>query len=721
MPAKNKTFFLKIPISIKLFCSSVISILIFSIPLFFLVNQSLKNLGQFSDTANTRQIKQMATQYLASMAREKALKYDEIFSHCQSSVTFLGMKASEIYSRLAAGDNFHSNVPSMIRNPGNTILYTPESEPLITAFWGDRNLSHPITLELQALAEMDLYLVMAQKNSRRATAVHIITRTGIGKYYTLNPQMRQACFNLPNPAEFDIRHGEPMTTFIQQTSADYQFRWTRLYKDDVAPGLMMTGVAPILDGNGRLKGVTGMDIPLANIFQDLEKDPHVFLNPDGLPDDFFAFLMDSQGRLISFPFSLLPLFGLNMDISDFKYSNDILPLSLTQSHQPAVEQTARRILNSTSHQDRLIMENQSYVVASHRLSQTGWHIALVSNENNLLKSIQQTRQVMDDNLSDVLKSFMIYAAIIFLIALGCSFLGVRRFVRPLQHLTRLTRQVSRNEYSEKAPENRNDEIGELSRAFNEMTHRLEHSRQREKKHIHALSRQTARLKELNEHLVYSDEAERKLIASDLHDSVVQTLALGISRTKNLIESNEPPGPEQIRAVQTILEQAVREIRTLIYKLSPPILDDFDIDIAIGALIEETNDREGTAYRYINQITAPVPLSHALKVTLYRAVNELMTNIQKHAGTPHATIQLWTEGPDICLQVEDSGSGMDVQTLNPSNDHGFGLYSLSERIQNFGGNLTFTYTPGKGTKIVLTAPVNQTESHTHEEENNHHRG
>jgi hypothetical protein len=81
---KKKTAFLKIPLSIKLFCSSVLSILIFTIPLFFLVNQSLKDLGQFADTANTRQIKQMANQYLAGMAREKARKYDEMFLHYQT-------------------------------------------------------------------------------------------------------------------------------------------------------------------------------------------------------------------------------------------------------------------------------------------------------------------------------------------------------------------------------------------------------------------------------------------------------------------------------------------------------------------------------------------------------------------------------------------------------------------------------------------------------------
>jgi signal transduction histidine kinase len=724
MAPHDKPFSFKTRISLKLFCSSVLSILIFTVPLFFLVNQSLKGLGHFADSANTRQIRQMANQFLTSMARETALKYDEMFLRHQTSVTFLGMKAGEIYQ---APETAHasppglSELPPLTLNPVNSMFYTPQSEPLITVYWGDKTISPTILAELRALAQIDPYLATAQKNSPQAMAAHIITRTGIGKYHTSDPDLRQACFNLPDPAEFDLRDGEPMTTFTRQSGSDFSFRWTRLYKDDVAAGLMMTGVAPILDGNGRLRGITGMDIPLNNLIQDLDITHPVFSDPEEHHSDFFAFLMDSTGRLISFPFSCLPLFGLDLDIGHFRYSSDILSLNLTDSRVPAVKQAIRHILNSTSFQDTLTMEHGSYVLASHRLNQTGWHIVLASSENYLLNSIRQTRRVMDENLSDVLKSFLIYAGVIFLVSLGCNYLGVRRFIRPLQHLTRLTRRISREDYSEKAPEGRNDEIGELSRAFNEMTRRLQLSQQREQAHIQALSRQAKRLKELNEHLVYSDESERKLIASDLHDSVAQTLAMGISRTKNLLESDEPPRLDQVAAIQTDLEQAVRQIRTLIYKLSPPILDDFDIDIAIGALIEETNEREGTAYRYINQITEPLSLPHALKITLYRAVNELLINIQKHAGTLNATIRLWTSGSDIRLQVEDAGTGMDVQTLKPSREQGFGLYSLSERIQNFGGAMTITSTPGQGTKILLTAPVNKMEPHTHEEKDHPHRG
>lgn len=239
-------------------------------------------------------------------------------------------------------------------------------------------------------------------------------------------------------------------------------------------------------------------------------------------------------------------------------------------------------------------------------------------------------------------------------------------------------------------------------------------------HTASLSRRTAQLKQLNEHLVHCEEIQRKTIASDLHDSIAQTLGMGISRIKNITESGTTPRTEDLHDIQSALEQALREVRSLIYRLSPPILDDFDIDIAIGFLVEETNAQEKTEFVYTNHVKDPVPLHHALKVTLYRAANELLTNIRKHAGTLKAKIQLSVTDQDIILQVADQGCGMDIEKVKNMQDCGFGLYSLSERIQNFGGTLKIDSAPEQGTQITITTPVMTKES-PHEKTHAHHCG
>ncbi|MFU8769617.1 MAG: hypothetical protein ACNA7H_07765, partial [Desulfotignum sp.] len=102
MAEKNKT--IQTSFSFKLFLFFLLAILIFTIPVFFLVNHSLKNLGQFADSVNTRQIRQMANDFLAAMARDKAQKYDEIFLRIKTSATFLGLRAGEIYAAMDAGN-----------------------------------------------------------------------------------------------------------------------------------------------------------------------------------------------------------------------------------------------------------------------------------------------------------------------------------------------------------------------------------------------------------------------------------------------------------------------------------------------------------------------------------------------------------------------------------------------------------------------------------------
>jgi signal transduction histidine kinase len=721
MTGQKKSISIYIPIFVKIYVFFLLLMGITAIPLFFLAANGLKDFGDFSDVTNTRQIREMTDTYLTAMAREKARKFDQFFSSIQASAAFVALKAQEVYRHMDTSASLHTEPPHMTLNPKNNIFYTPESEPLITAFWADTAISPQIFAEINALSHLDPFLQHAKKGSGRILAAHIITATGIGKYYTKNPHARQRCFDLPSPDEFDLRDGEPVTTFTLQAIPDYRPRWTRIYKDDVIDGMMMTATAPVVDDDGRFRGIAGIDVPLDNIIDDLIKDHPSRIGKSPHDACCFSFFMTPAGELVSFPFSFLSLFGLDVNTDKFKYSNDVLSLKLTDSGIPGVQKAAAIISDNAGDLFPLDINGQTYVLASRRLSQTGWYIVLVSSEREFLSSIRQTRQAMAGTLSEILDDFLLFAAVILVVAAGFIYGAVRLFLAPIRQLTGLTRKVSKKDYSYTAPvDDRLDEIGELSRSFNQMVRQLADSRKREKAHTESLSRRTAQLRQLNEHLVNFEEIQRKTIASDLHDSIAQTLGMGISKIKDIIESGITLQPEDFEDIQLILEQALREIRSLIYKLSPPILDDFDIDIAIGFLIEETNDRQKTQYHYTNHVKDPVPMHHAIKVTLYRAVNELLTNIRKHANTKKAQIQLSVKDRKILLQVEDRGSGMDMEKVNAMPDSGFGIYSLCERIQNFGGTMDIASARGKGTKITITIPITLEES-IHENTHAYHRG
>ncbi len=220
-----------------------------------------------------------------------------------------------------------------------------------------------------------------------------------------------------------------------------------------------------------------------------------------------------------------------------------------------------------------------------------------------------------------------------------------------------------------------------------------------------VKQRTLELKRLNEHMINTEEKSRKSIANDLHDGVTQSIGLSLSKIKSVKELHSESDSELISQIQVHLEQANREIRSVIYQLSPPVLDDFDIDLALGFLIEESNNKHQAHFKYINNLHEPLHLVRTHKITLYRAVSELITNILKHSNSLEAEIELSKIKNQIIIKVEDKGSGFDTGSIHKSNYCGFGLYSLSERLSNIGGELSVKSVIGKGTHAMIRVPVN----------------
>ncbi|MBU1695990.1 MAG: cache domain-containing protein [Proteobacteria bacterium] len=295
--------------------------------------------------------------------------------------------------------------------------------------------------------------------------------------------------------------------------------------------------------------------------------------------------------------------------------------------------------------------------------------------------------------------------LISLIGIVLAFFICKKITLPLELLTKYARDLPEYDFTLKdnpllgsiVSSNHGDEIKQLADSFAYMETRLGEN-------FEELRKKTHELKLLNEHLIYAEEKERKVFAADLHDSVAQTLALSISKIKNIQEPGEPVNLEILAQIQGYLEQAVKEIRSLIYQLSPPVLDDFDIDIALGFLIEDSNEKYGADIKYINAIDNPVHLNKSYKIVLYRAVNELIINIIKHSGSKDAEIELSANENFILVRVQDTGVGFDLNKSKNNSFYGFGTYSISERIKNLGGNFELFSKPGKGTKILLSIPL-----------------
>lgn len=719
-------------LSKKLFILICIILLLIILPLFYISKTSLTQFGLYAHTVNEKQIKSMSNFYLSRIAAEQAKSYDEVFKKIKAVSSLSGRQLTFIY------DNFDalSKIPmketaNLELNPENKIFFSPHHEEVITAYWGDSIISDETKKELNALSNFKPMLMKVKELVNESIATHVITASGIGCYYTMDLKAKNACYHLPPLSEFDLRQGEPVTIFTKQKTKYFDTQWTNIYKDTTIDGLMMTATTPIYNQKGEFKGITGVDIPVRNIVNDMAE--RTFLSENENEGFLFAFLQTRDGKLIAFPKEFINLFGLDIDLDHFKNSSDVFNYSLIDSSIQSVQRIFPMIINIHQGIIDLMINNEKYVLAIGPLESVDWQLVLVARESDIQTSVHKTGVALGKSLGDIWKHFIFLSFLIVIIAVFSVFFIVRIFISPITQFIEVTQKVSKGDFFSSLHIDRKDEIGLLAKSFDLMVEKLKKSKKIEKDHAAELenriilrtieleksndelnnikdelektvAQRTLQLKKLNEHLIYSEESERKAIASDLHDSVTQTLAMSIFKLKNIQESDKGINEGDLSEVQGYLEQSIREIRSLIYQLSPPILDDFDIEIALGFLIEETNIKHNSLFKYINNIDDPVTMDQAVKVTLYRAVNELVTNILKHSGSKSGEIEVSNNKENIIIRVEDHGAGFDVEAIKRSVSFGFGLNTLSERMENFDGKFLIDSSPGKGTKIILMAPI-----------------
>jgi len=224
--------------------------------------------------------------------------------------------------------------------------------------------------------------------------------------------------------------------------------------------------------------------------------------------------------------------------------------------------------------------------------------------------------------------------------------------------------------------------------------------------IHDLREAQHKINSMAMQLALAEEGERCRIAGELHDQVGPTLLL--SRMKvNALASLIPPeaGEGAIEAIDALLLQAVKEVRTLTFQLRPPVLANAGLEAALKWLAQEFLENYGLQVT-IDDDKEAKPLRYEVRSTVFQVVRELLYNITKHAETSRARISLLKIAQRMVITVQDEGRGFDVAaTLYAGHEpRGYGLYTIREKIQYFGGQMAFDSAPGQGTRVTITVPV-----------------
>lgn len=213
------------------------------------------------------------------------------------------------------------------------------------------------------------------------------------------------------------------------------------------------------------------------------------------------------------------------------------------------------------------------------------------------------------------------------------------------------------------------------------------------------------LGKLNEELLLTEERERRRIATALHDSIGQFLALSKRELGALRKDTPEPLLEKLDHVRTQIDEAIGQTRSLTFELSPSTLYTFGLEAAVEELAEQFSQREGFAC-HLDAQDGEQTLSEPIRILLYRAVRELLMNVTKHAAAKNVSIRIQRANERIRVDVEDDGAGFDLSTLesHQSKRMSFGLFSLRERLSRIGGAFRIESVIGDGTKVTLEAPL-----------------
>ena len=214
------------------------------------------------------------------------------------------------------------------------------------------------------------------------------------------------------------------------------------------------------------------------------------------------------------------------------------------------------------------------------------------------------------------------------------------------------------------------------------------------------------LRSLASDLSLAEEQERRRIATMLHDHIGQILAISKIKLGALLQSAAHDGfLEPLEEVREHVEQAIQFTRSLTFELSPPILYDLGLESALEWLTEQIKEQHGISCDFETDNTLK-PVRDEIRIVLFSAVRELLMNVAKHALAKTAKVTIRRVNENIVVHVADNGTGFTVSKMNFYLDEnkGFGLFSIRERLRHLGGQMDVRSAKGRGTRVILTAPL-----------------
>jgi len=213
-----------------------------------------------------------------------------------------------------------------------------------------------------------------------------------------------------------------------------------------------------------------------------------------------------------------------------------------------------------------------------------------------------------------------------------------------------------------------------------------------------LAARTQQLERLSVRMVRQHEEERRRISLELHDETAQAFAAVKLQLGVLRESVEPALAPRMDRVLELVDTGMRSIRSVTRDLRPPLLDELGLLPALHALVEGFGERTGMTMSFSAPDALP-PLSKDAELALFRALQEALSNVARHARAQTVRISLTRHSASLDLEVLDDGRGLTGQP-------GLGLAGMNERLGALGGAMRIANAPEGGARLAVRLPFEQ---------------
>jgi len=208
-------------------------------------------------------------------------------------------------------------------------------------------------------------------------------------------------------------------------------------------------------------------------------------------------------------------------------------------------------------------------------------------------------------------------------------------------------------------------------------------------------------------IIRAQEEERKRIAREIHDGPAQSMANIVMRAEYCIKLLDM-SPEQVHgelvSLQNLVRLSLMDVRKIIFDLRPMVLDDLGLAPAIKRYLSKYKEQYGLQVEFLC-FGQQRRLDSSVEVALFRIVQELVSNVHKHARAKNTVVKIELLRKKINVHVKDDGIGFDLeQVMSDKDREGYGLIGMRERVQLLSGDINIATAPGQGTSIDLSIPL-----------------